>query len=277
MKTPTSNAFVPVVRRVVLRTNHAERLAGFYQQVLGLIPERDPRAENETSLVHPGTGETLITLVENPTARPAPASAPGLFHTAFLYQDLNDWTKAVSRVVRTTPGLAGAADHGVSWAVYFADPEGNGIELAWDKPAEEWPWRGDRIQMTTLPLPLNSILANAANSPPNVGNFHLGHLHLQVADLEEAGAYLDKLELHITQSDYAGAVFMARGNYHHHFAINTWRTLPHAVRPRNCTGLIGWDIANTDGSVAFIDFQTSAVATGAPGPSQSMPEWKHRA
>lgn len=261
MKTSTSNAFRPFVRRVLLRTTRAERLAEFYHHVLGLVPERNPRAENETSLVHPGTGEMLITLVESPAARPAPLGTPGLFHTAFLYPDLNDWMAAVSRALRTTPGLAGAADHGVSWAVYFSDPDGNGIELAWDKPSEEWPWRGDRIQMTSLPLPLNGILASAAKTPSaNTGTFQIGHLHLQVADLQEAGAYLNEFGLHITQSDYPGAVFMARGTYHHHFAINTWRTHPQANPPGNYTGLIGWDVANTDGSVAFIDFQTAVSA-----------------
>jgi catechol 2,3-dioxygenase len=113
--------------------------------------------------------------------------------------------------------------------------------------------------MTTLPLPLNSILANAAKIPTGTGTFNIGHLHLQVADLMETGAYLDKLDLHVTQSDYPGAVFMARGIYHHHFAINTWRTSPHAVRPGNCTGVIGWDFAKTDRSVAFIDFQNSVL------------------
>ena len=254
MKNQTS-PYYPVILRVLLRTTNAARLADFYQKALGLVPRRESTAANTTSLVHPASGETLLTLVESPTSRPAPAGAPGLFHTAFLYPDLDDWVSAVSRVTRLTQGLSSASDHGVSWAFYFSDPDGNGIELAWDKPVDEWRWHGDRIQMTSLPLPLNSILMRQVKSSLETGKFQIGHLHLQVADLNEAGYFNDLMDLHVTQSSYPGALFMARGSYHHHFAINTWRARPHAIHPENATGLAGWEVARSDGSTHFIDYQ----------------------
>jgi catechol 2,3-dioxygenase len=221
MTTPASTSFLPVIRRVVLRTNDAGRLTAFYQQTLGLVPRRDSPRRQDLSLLHPGSGEVLVTLIEEPAAQPPPRGAPGLFHIAFLYPNLADWRGAVRRVVQLTPGLQGAADHGVSWAVYLADPDGNGIELAWDKPACEWPWRGERIEMVSLPLPLNSILLNESGQATGHGTFHIGHLHLQVADLSVAADFCRRLDLRVTQSDYPGARFMARGSYHHHLPRNS--------------------------------------------------------
>jgi catechol 2,3-dioxygenase len=253
MQNPNSH-FHPVVRRVVLRTPDAARLTVFYEKALGLVPRRVSEAAAETNLVHPSSGEVLVTLVEDPAARPSPAGSPGLFHTAFLYQDLDGWISALGRAAGHLGGLTGASDHGVSWAVYFADPDGNGIELAWDKPTSEWPWNGDRIQMTSLPLPLKSILTKPLKSSSGTGAFRIGHLHLQVADLKVAGYFSELLDVRVTQSDYPGALFMARGNYHHHFAINTWRTHPKAVRAENAAGLAGWETQRSDGSTFVIDY-----------------------
>ena len=253
MTTPASTSFLPVIRRVVLRTRHAGRLAAFYQQTLGLVARRDFPNKHDLSLLNPGGGEVLVTLVEDSTARPPAADAPGLFHIAFLYPNIDDWRAAVRRVSRLTPGLHGASDHGVSWAVYLVDPDGNGIELAWDKPAGEWPWRGERIEMVSLPLPLKSILLDEAGQRTDGGTFHIGHLHLQVADLSVAGDFCRRFDLRVTQADYPGARFMARGSYHHHLAVNTWRTRPGHDVSRSALGLIGWDMTLGDGTTVFAD------------------------
>ena len=249
MTLPDSPSFIPVVRRVALRTRHAARLASFYQQALGLVPQRDVPDSQDVSLRHPGSGELLISLIEDVSASPPPPGAPGLFHIAFLYPDLADWRAAVRRAARLTAGLQGAADHGVSWAVYLADPDGNGIELAWDKPSGEWPWHGERIQMVSLPLPVNSILLESGGHREGDGMFHIGHLHLQVSELGVAGELCRRFDLRVTQADYPGARFMARASYHHHLAVNTWQTRPAAGVCPNALGLIGWDMTVGDGTM----------------------------
>lgn len=253
MTTPAPISFIPVVRRVVLRTNHAARLAAFYQQALGLVSQQESPQRPETSLLHPGSGEVLLTLIEDPTASPPVPGAPGLFHIAFLYPDIDDWRAAVRRVIGLQPGLHGAADHGVSWAVYLADPDGNGVELTWDKPASEWPWRGERLQMVSQALPLNRILLERSGQQGGSGTFHIGHLHLQVADLSVAGDFCRQFDLRVTQADFPGAIFMARGLYHHHLAVNTWRTRPVHDVSGNTLGLVGWEMSNRDGTIVFAD------------------------
>ncbi len=235
----------PVIQRVLLRTQNAARLSEFYNDLLGLLPKTSTMDAHTTSLTHPMSGAEILTLIEEPSARPAPPQAPGLFHTAFLFPHVEDWRTTVKRAVRLANADYGASDHGVSWAVYLADPDGNGIELAWDKPAHEWPWHGDRILMVTRPLPLRSILLDQAFHASASGSFHIGHLHLQVTSLDLAAAYQERLGMNITQSDYPGALFMARDGYHHHFALNTWRTNPQVQCPQNAIGLVGWEMAET--------------------------------
>jgi len=94
---------------------------------------------------------------------PAPASnATGLYHVAFLYPTKPELAQAVRRVLAHGVRLEGAADHGVSLAVYLRDPDGNGIELYWDRPEAEWPRDGaGQLSMTSDPLDLPGLLALA--------------------------------------------------------------------------------------------------------------------
>ena len=238
----------PVIRRVILRTPDATLLAAFYQTLLGLQAQPGPTDRQSVSMIDPRSGATLLTLIEDRGARPPPQQAPGLFHIAFLFAGLDDWRTAVKRALSLADGQCGASDHGVSWAVYLTDPDGNGIELAWDKPANEWPWHGDQIRMVTRPLPLRGLLSASGPEPASPGAFGIGHLHLQVAGLRSAEIYQSALGLQVTQADYPGALFLARDGYHHHLALNVWRTDPRVVRPPNASGLVGWDMARAEDS-----------------------------
>ena len=258
MNTFTAPPLRPVIRRVVLRTANAARLAEFYQRLLGLTPRADAPEKQTISLHHPGTGDALLTLIDDKDASPVAHGAPGLFHIAFQFAELADWRPVVRRAIAETDRFHGASDHGVSWAAYLEDPDGNGLELAWDKPTSEWPWRGDQIQMVTRALPLRSILLKDEADRDSIGAFSIGHLHLQVSDLGGVDAYQSHLGLRVTQSDYPGALFLARGEYHHHLAINTWRTEVGVTRLGNATGLVGWDMT-------------------APGTAPSTPSWRDAA
>ena len=238
----------PVIRRVILRTRDATRLAAFYQSLLGLQARQTAR--DTVSLSEPLSKATLLTLIEDRDAQTPAPQAPGLFHIAFLFAGLDRWRNAVTHALSLVDGHCGAADHGVSWAAYLADPDGNGLELAWDKPAAEWPWFGDQIRMVTRALPLRGILSAAATEPANPGALGIGHVHLQVADLQVAAAYQTQLGLRVTQADYPGALFLARDGYHHHLALNRWRTDPQAALTANTCGLVGWDMTQAADSPA---------------------------
>ncbi len=93
-------------------------------------------------------------------AAPAPVHSAGLFHTAILYSTRKDLAAIVKRLLEANYPLTGVADHGVSQAIYLNDPDGNGVELYWDRPKEEWPVGADgNLQMGTDALNMEDLLA----------------------------------------------------------------------------------------------------------------------
>jgi catechol 2,3-dioxygenase len=92
-------------------------------------------------------------------AAPAPANAPGLFHTAILYPTRKDLAVILKRLIGANYPLTGASDHGVSEAIYLNDPDRNGVELYWDKPKEQWPKDADgNLMMVTERLDVEGLL-----------------------------------------------------------------------------------------------------------------------
>jgi catechol 2,3-dioxygenase len=95
-------------------------------------------------------------------AGPAPVRACGLYHTAILYPTRKDLAIVLKRLIAAKYPLTGAADHGVSQALYMNDPDGNGVELYWDRPRSEWPRSSDgNIAMVTEELDLQELLAES--------------------------------------------------------------------------------------------------------------------
>jgi catechol 2,3-dioxygenase len=90
---------------------------------------------------------------------PAPEKAPGLFHTAILYPERKDLAVALQRLVDAKYPLTGASDHGVSEALYLDDPDGNGVELYWDRPRDQWPKDEEgKLTMYTHRLDIRGLL-----------------------------------------------------------------------------------------------------------------------
>ena len=92
-------------------------------------------------------------------APPAPQHLPGLFHTAILYPTRKDLATIYDRLLKAYYPFTGAADHGVSEAIYLNDPDGNGVELYWDKPMDKWPSKPNgSLDMYTKELNLDDLL-----------------------------------------------------------------------------------------------------------------------
>lgn len=202
-----------------LRVRHLERTLGFYRDVLGL---RVLAYEGGTARLGAGPEAVLVELVASPEAPVPPPGAVGLFHVAFLVPGRPALGDALRRLTEAGWPLQGAADHGVSEALYTADPEGNGIEIYADRPPELWPRDGDQLAMVTEPLPLAEILSEAKGEdlPPET---RIGHVHLRVADLADAERFFaGRLGLAVRQRSYRGALFFGADGYHHHIGANVW-------------------------------------------------------
>jgi len=150
------------VGHVHLKVSDLESSTAFYQDALGLeVTQR--YGTQAVFLSADGYHHHLgLNTWESRGGRPPAAGTTGLFHVAFLYPTQAELAQAVRRVLACGVRLEGAADHGVSLAVYLRDPDGNGLELYWDRPVAEWPRdAAGQLAMTTDPLDLPALLALA--------------------------------------------------------------------------------------------------------------------
>ncbi|WP_337870981.1 VOC family protein [Meiothermus sp.] len=224
---------------LTLRVQNLERQLAFYGDLLGL--EVVQRQGPQTELALPGRHFTL-TLQHEPSAPLRPQPTLGLYHFALLLPSRVALAAVFRRLVEARyPHFQGASDHGVSEALYLADPEGNGIELYRDRPRAEWPFRGDRLAMVSERLELEALLAEAKAGRGLVPQTTLGHIHLHVGDLDKAQAFFQGLGMELTQGDYPGARFLAADGYHHHIGINLWAR--GRTAPAHSTGLLAYEIA----------------------------------
>ncbi|GEM83367.1 VOC family protein [Meiothermus hypogaeus] len=224
---------------LTLRVQDLERQLAFYRGLLGLevLYQQGP----ETTLAPTG-GKFTLTLLHAPNAPLRPQPTLGLYHLALLLPSRAALAAIFRRLVEARyPHFQGASDHGVSEALYLADLEGNGLELYRDRPREDWPFRGGRLAMVSMPLDLQALLAEAKRSEPLDPETALGHLHLHVRDLDEAQAFYQGLGLQLMQGDYPGARFLAADGYHHHIGINLWAR--GRTAPKDATGLLSYQIA----------------------------------
>lgn len=150
------------IGHIHLKVSDLERAIAFYSGVLGF--EVTQRYGRGAAFLSAGGYHHHIGLNtwDSLGAGPAPQGYPGLYHTAFLYPDRANLADALRRVVAAGIPIQGAADHGVSEAIYINDPDGNGVELYRDRPEHDWPRDADgNLQMVNAPLDLDALLSEA--------------------------------------------------------------------------------------------------------------------
>jgi catechol 2,3-dioxygenase len=200
-----------------------QRSLEYYQRVIGLgVVSRD----RSTVALGPHNGDAaLLHLETRPGTKPPPRGGRfGLYHFALLLPDRTSLGQLVRHLGEIETHVA-SADHAVSEALYLWDPDGLGIEVYADRPRDTWRVHGQEIFMTTERLNIQSLLTAAGNrawSGLPLGT-SLGHMHLQVGDLERAEAfYHAALGFDKIVWNFPGALFMSAGGYHHHLGTNTW-------------------------------------------------------
>ena len=148
------------IGHVHLKVADLDRALRFYRDVLGF--ELTQRYGTEAAFLSAGGYHHHIGLNtwESEGGSPPPANSTGLYHLAIAYPTRTELADALRRLKRAGIPLEGASDHGVSEALYLRDPDGNGVELYWDRPREQWPRTstGD-LAMVTEPLNLDDLLS----------------------------------------------------------------------------------------------------------------------
>lgn len=212
---------------VTLLVGNLDGMTAFYRDVVTLdviTAEGDTVTLGRQAL-------PLVILRHTPDLHHAPHGSAGLFHTAILFETQAALAAALYSVARHAPQtFTGSADHLVSQAFYLTDPEGNGIELYWDRARTEWSWTHGQVEMDTLYLDPNSFLQQhltdeAASGMVAAASAQIGHVHLSVGDVATAREFYVK-QLGFDQTAALGnqALFVSAGGYHHHMAMNVWNS-----------------------------------------------------
>lgn len=208
----------------------------FYEAHLGFVVHRQ---DDRTAWLGAG-GPDLLILTQDETA-PRVRGATGLYHFAILVPSRADLARSFRLLVQTGIVMQGAADHGVSEALYLADEDGNGIEVYRDRPREDWPQLAGHLQMGVEPLDLEMLLSEAGEADSGAGlapGTVIGHVHLQVSQIAAAEAfYVGILGFELTLRYGRGASFVAAGGYHHHIGLNTWAGAGAPPPPSGALGL----------------------------------------
>jgi len=222
-----------------LRVGDLERAIEWYKRALGLcLHSRDGgRAELGDG------GETVVVLDEDPAAIPAGRHA-GLYHYALLYPSRAALGRAAVRLIATQTTIQGASDHGTHEAIYLPDADGNGIELAADRPRERWP-QGLGYSGGPAPLDFDSLLTTVQGEESRAQvdeGLRMGHLHLHVGDIDEALAFYRDVLGFEEQANLGTAAFVSAGGYHHHLGLNVWKGRGVAPAPEHAVGLRHWTV-----------------------------------
>jgi catechol 2,3-dioxygenase len=263
---------------VHLTVTDLDRSVRFYEEAIGL---GDTRRDNGRASLGAG-GRDLLVLSEERDARRAGRHA-GLYHFALLHPSRTELARAMKRLLATQTPIGGASDHNISEAIYLPDPDGNGIELAADRPRERW---GDLSDPTRIggptPLDLQELLDSVADEEPQPHaspDLTVGHLHLHVGDVARALEFWRDGVGFEVMTRFPSAAFIAANGYHHHLGLNTWRGEGVPPQPDGVVGLRHWTIELPDeGEVAAV--RERVEATGAevedrPGGFGSRDPWRN--
>jgi catechol 2,3-dioxygenase len=235
--TPTFASRTPLhIGAVGLGVRDLDHVLAFYRDVIGLAV-----LERTSKTVLLGAGDVaLLELEHRPTASPDDPRTAGLYHTAVLMPTRADLARWMLRTANERTPITGMSDHLVSEAIYLDDPEGNGVEVYSDRPAETWHRNGNLIEITTDPLDVGELLRAADGQPDYDGapaGLRIGHVHLRVGNVDVAEAfYRDALGLVVTRRR-GGASFLSSGGYHHHIATNVWHSAGAGPREESRAGL----------------------------------------
>lgn len=209
-----------------------EETKNFYHKLVGL----NILQQTKDSVIL-GGDTSLLELIKREDLPYAKYSDAGLYHNAILFENASQLATVLERILTDAPEYYdGSADHNVSIAFYFHDPDGNGLELYFDRPKETWQWHQGKVVMASNYIDPEEFIKKSGKSEDRNLKVKLGHIHLKVGNIQQAKKfYVDILRFEIT-ADLESALFVSAGGYHHHIGMNIWQSFAAAKRT-NSLGL----------------------------------------
>lgn len=225
------------VGSVRLKVESLERSLRFYQGVLGFqILKQD---QTQATLTTDGQ-RSILSLVQPANVTPKEGRRAGLYHFAILLPERSDLANMVNHLAKQGVRF-GSANHLVSEALYFEDPDANGIEVYSDTDSSTWTWDEDGVSMASIPLDFDDLLKESATQVPAFvlpKETIIGHIHLHVSNLQTAEKfYVKGLGFQVATRFRDSALFLSTARYHHHVALNTWNGVGAPPTPKHSVGL----------------------------------------
>jgi catechol 2,3-dioxygenase len=244
----TKSAILPAgthIGTVTLRVSDAERAIRWYGDMMGMeLVDRTPER-----LSFGAGGKAFLFLDVRPDAPRRIEDTTGLYHIAILVPDRASLGGVLARIAEKGVRL-GASDHLVSEALYIWDPDNNGLEIYRDRPRAEWHWKNGRVAMATDPLDRRSVAEEGVKAGAHLRSMpagtKIGHVHLQVGDLEKAVYFYTEVVGFEQTSGRGSAAFVSAGGYHHHLGMNVWHSLGAGPPEENACGLVEYEIVVPD-------------------------------
>lgn len=206
---------------VHLYVSNLKQALTFYKDVLRLKVVK----EEENIVVFGNENDIpLLIIEEKEHALPKQRNRTGLYHFAILISNRQQLANVLLYILQKGYPLQGGADHHFSEAIYVSDPDGNGIEIYYDRSKELWHDEKGELPFVSNPFDGEALLKEAKEWNGFSSETAMGHIHLHVADLEAATRfYVDGLGFEVMIPTRNGALFVAAGGYHHHIGLNTWQ------------------------------------------------------
>jgi len=231
------------IRDVSINVMNLKVSLAFYRDFLGF----KVLEEGERYAALTADGKTaLIKLYQPEGVTPKEARKTGLYHFAILLPSRAELGKILIHLVKNNYRL-GASNHLVSEALYLNDPDGNGIEIYRDREDTEWKWDNrNQVEMTSDPIDGEGVIAAAQGEEWEgmPSETIMGHIHLHVSNLQEAGTFYREILGYDLVCEYGGqALFLSTGKYHHHIGMNTWNGAGAPAPSENSVGLREYSIS----------------------------------
>lgn len=227
---------------VELKVLDLERQAAFYEW-FGLTR----LASDDRSATFGASEKPLLRLKATPGLRHRPRHSAGLYHFAILLPTEEELGGFLRRSLEEKLRLTGTSDHFVSQALYYDDPEGNGIEVYADRPRSEWTYPGGRLNIGIEHLDFERLLRIAHKPQPKFSDGTLlGHMHLNVGELDRSQAFYESMGMELMAE--AGHVmrFLSWDGYHHHLGINLLEGRGAAPVEPDVAGLEGFEVGRLE-------------------------------